>query len=181
MNTQAIEFEKTCQRLVGLELQRVVYEELAYDQHANISPAQPYYITHFPQVHSLDYSVWLYSTQQDKVELTWGNSFVSYGIEVKINQLPSTTNSQKWEVSTDKLWQNLIGLTIQKAYIHWDKLGQEVYPQTLVLEFANQQTILISAAQFLDETSQKVYGFSDNLIVTNDMVLAKTIGLLGLS
>lgn len=43
MKGQAIEFEQTCQQLVGMTLQGVVYEEVAYDQLANISPARPYY------------------------------------------------------------------------------------------------------------------------------------------
>lgn len=87
------------------------------------------------------------------MEFTWGNSFVSYGVEVKINQLPSTVNSQKWDVSTNELWQKILGLTIQKVKVYWDKFEQDVYPQTLALEFANNHMILIGAAQFLTDES----------------------------
>ncbi|WP_299458549.1 hypothetical protein [uncultured Microscilla sp.] len=176
--SQQTQFENTCQQLVGKTLCKVEYEEIAYDQSNQITPVQPYYTTHIDQVHSLDYAVWLHTTQQDKIEITWDASFYPYGIGVKINQAPSTNDSQKWEVSAHQLWKGCLHDTIQQVNLIWEQVSGITYPQTLIITFANEQQILIGAAQFLNKYDQKVFGMSDNLIVTNDVARAKAIGIV---
>ncbi|EAY23960.1 hypothetical protein M23134_01643 [Microscilla marina ATCC 23134] len=176
--SQRTQFENTCQQLVGKTLGKVEYEEIAYDQSNQITPAQPYYTTRLANVHSLDYAVWLHTTQQDKIEITWDASFYPYGIGVKINQAPSTNDSQKWDVSAHQLWKDCLHGTIQQVKLIWEQVSGNSYPQTLIITFANEQQILIGAAQFLNSHDQKVFGMSDNLIVTNDVALAKTINMI---
>jgi len=177
LNENHINFEKKFIELVGLTLDSVEYAEIIYDS----ENPMPFYNTEFDLIHSIDFSISLYTSSGERVEIYWDDTFFQYGIGMRINEKSNLTQFQKWNVTDTNVWQDHIGEKITDVKLYWETIISDdeeiVYPQSLKISFTNDKKMFISAAQFLDN-SDKVFGISDNLVVTNNEFLAKHIDII---
>jgi hypothetical protein len=80
----------------------------------------------------------------------------------------------------------LINFEIINTAIGWSTVMDDIYnnpkeimyPQDITICFSNHQKIFIGAAQFLNDNDVIASGISDNLLVTNNEVLARQIKLI---
>ncbi|MEL6562018.1 MAG: hypothetical protein AAFQ94_27775 [Bacteroidota bacterium] len=160
----------------------VEYYEIAYES-TNLTPC---FRTNFERIHSIDYSIIL-TTTNGRFELCWDDEFFQYGIGINNHSKTSFSNSQCWNVSTEDIWAELLGCQITSIKIDWDKVTtqyndgtkeQKTYPQSIRVSFSNHRRIFISAAGFLNEDDTKVMGMMDNLIVSDDEVIARKVRMI---
>lgn len=179
LTQRQFDFEKLSQQLTGMTVLKVEYSELIYE----LSHPIPHYQTHFENIDSIDFSIFLYTDKDSVVEICWDDEFEEYGIGIKINQLSQFSGTMIWDVSDNKLWKKFIGATISAVDINWDtvtstevktsKTDRYAYPQDMKITFSDGGKVFISAARFLSEDDKEVFGMCDNLVVTDDEVLAK--------
>ena len=176
-----------CKQLIGLQLVKIKYAELLHPS------AEPNYKTHFADIDTVAYSVFLYSRNNDVVEFWWDSHFVQYEVGLKINESGPSPVYQMWDVSKETVWKSVISETITDVHIGWQEINtykpgsgilglkrapKTVSPQYIALEFSNGETIYISTAQFLSESDDEVVGMTANLLVTNNQVLATQVGII---
>ena len=181
LSEEHIYFEYYCRQLVGLEIQRVEYSEIKYG-------AGPYYPTKFPDLHSVDYSIFLYTSPSEKIEIYWDDTFFQFGVGVKINEPSQFSNYIVWDVSNVNVWKDAIRAKISSVKIHWEtvkttsqngeKIESFIYPQGMTIDFANDEKIFVSAAGFLNPEDDIAYGHLDNLLVTNNEELARQVNMI---
>ncbi len=174
-------FELLCRTLIGLVFHKVEYTELIYDQ----SNPTPFYNTDYPSIHTVDFSVLLHSDHKI-TELCWTSEFFSYGVGLKTHDKFDSPADQLWDVSNAQIWKNVVGQKVTDVEVKWETVygfsldgkqtSEDVYPQDLILRFQNEQNMIVSAAEFI--STGKVIGMMDNLLVTNDEVLAKEVGII---
>jgi len=178
------DFNKKVQSLVEKKICAVEYLEIIYDE---VNP-RPMFNTRYVNVHSIDFSIILHTECNHKYEITWDGSFFQYGIGLAVDNNEFYTKSQKWDVSDTTIWQDTLHIEIADIDVTWEKLvetdqnarttSEYLYPQDMKITFNNSpKTILISAAGFLNETDETVYGMLDNLTVTDDLDLAIKINM----
>ena len=183
LSQEHIDFENKIQRVVGLTLLKVEYLEINYEP----EHPKPYYKSQFSEIDSIDFSI-IFQTDKDKIEFYWDGQFYQYGIGVRFNEKPETTTGQKWDVSTDALWEKFIEqrianvkLTWKEVSTHEEKTGKSdkfIYPQDLRIDFSNGKSIFMSAAGFLNENDKEVLGLMDNLTVTDNESLARKVKMI---
>lgn len=179
-----IDFEVFSQQLIGLKVVKVEYAEINYE------PENPksFYHTKYPNLDSVDYSVFLHTHADKLIEIYWDDIFFQFGIGIKINQPSDFKGFIKWDVSGNELWNKFIETTITDVKIIWEtvtstykysyKKENYVHPQSIKLTFSNNKTICISASSFYDKDENEVYGMSDNLMVTDNEELARQIKMI---
>ncbi|HEV7330324.1 MAG TPA: hypothetical protein VGN63_04730 [Flavisolibacter sp.] len=185
-------FMDESRQMIGWVLRQVDYTEVDY------YPAhpQPCYATDHPQIHTVDFSVRLYFTNDKTVEISWKSydqvkeEYNAYGLNISLN-----TGAQKgqagqrtWNVSDENSWKEIVGQEVQDVRIYWTKAWIEtpqatkelnlLYPQAIVLSFANQKTMFISIAEFQAGNLHKVVRGANNLLVTTDESLARQTNML---
>ena len=81
---------------VGQTIRAVVYGELKYfsDEEGNNINPEPYYNTKYPDIDTLDYSIY-FKTDGKTICVFWDNTFISYGLQSK--QLDFTENTNDHE------------------------------------------------------------------------------------
>lgn len=187
-----ITYENNCRQLfVGQTIRAVIYGELKYfanEQGNNINP-EPYYKTKYPDIDTLDHSIY-FKTDSNSIYVFWDNTFFSYGLQSKQLDLTDSTNDfeQKWDVSTDLKWLDIIGQNIIDFKITWEKVWSSnidgsnkvstTYPQTFEIKTENGKTIILSAAEFKHEEQNEIYVLSDNILVTTNIDLARQLKLI---
>jgi hypothetical protein len=186
------EFENDCRQMfVGQTIRAVIYGELKYfaDEDGNNINPEPYYKTKYPDIDTLDHSIY-FKTYSKTIYVFWDNTFFSYGLQSTQLDLPETTNDfeQKWDVSTDIKWLDLIGQNIIDFKIIWEEVWTSnldgsnkvsaTYPQTFEIKTENGQTIILSAAEFKRDEENEIYPLSDNLLVTTNVDLARQLKLI---
>ena len=188
LDKEHIDFENHCKQLIGLTIIKVEYAEIAYNELNGKSNPEPYYTTLFPNLDSVDFSIFLHTNKDKLVEIYWDGKFFQYGIGIKINQPSDFSGFQKWDVSSNDLWKRIIGIKIANISITWEtvttteegtrKTESFIYPQDLKITFSNDKNIFISAAGFLDQGDKEVYGMLDNLTVTDNEELARQVKMI---
>ncbi|MDC1265445.1 hypothetical protein N8009_01485 [Flavobacteriaceae bacterium] len=178
-----IDFESNLKRLVGQKLSIVEYLEINYEE----GNPKPYYKTRFNEIDTVDFSI-TFQTDKEKIEFYWDGQFYQYGIGVRFNETGETATGQKWDVSKNELWQKFIGQKINNVRVTWEevttyeeKSGRTekfIYPQDLKIVFANNKSIFMSAAGFLNEDDKEVMGLMDNLTVTGNENLARQVKMI---
>lgn len=176
-----IAYESNCRNhFVGQKICGIIYAEIK--SFADVP--EPGYNTHYPDLDTLDHSFYI-QTEQQTIYIFWDNSFVSYGLQSKQIDPVETTNQyeQKWNVSVDPKWVNLIGQTIHSIEIVWYELQSSdsnhyFYPQTFEIKTDSGATIILSAAELDISEENKVFLFTDNLLVTTNRDLAKQLKLV---
>lgn len=186
------EFENDCRQMfVGHTIRAVIYGELKYfaDEDGNNINPEPYYKTKYPDIDTLDHSIY-FKTDSKTIYVFWDNTFFSYGLQSTQLDLTETTNDfeQKWDVSTDIKWLDLIGQNIIDFKIIWEEVWTSnpdgsnkvstTYPQTFEIKTENGQTIILSAAEFKRDEENEIYPLSDNLLVTTNVDLARQLKLI---
>lgn len=176
-------YQNTIQKLPGLKLIKVKYAELL---HPGTYP-EPQYKTHFNDVDTVAYAVFLYTDDNRVIEICWDSHFVQYEIGVKVNGPYLSAIYQMWDVSKETIWQKAIGATITGIKIGWQQINtykpgagilglkrapKTVSPQYIALEFSNYETIFISTSRFLNDGDDEVVKMQPNLLVTNNEDLA---------
>jgi hypothetical protein len=181
-------YQNYCKQLIGLQLIKVKYAEL-------INPdTEPQYKTHFTDIDTVAYSVFLYDDNATVFEICWDSLFVQYEIGVKLNTAGLSPIYQMWDVSNQSIWQKVIGATITNVTIGWQEIntykpGQQgilglkrapktISPQYITLEFSNGEIVFISASQFLNDHDDEVVGMKANLLVTNSVESARQVGII---
>ena len=176
------ELEAQASRLFGERIVGVDYTELKYEG------ATPKYFTRFPEIHSIDFSIGLVTSSGLRFELGWDGSFYQYGLSVVEASASSLSKGRTWNLTDSDLWKSALGSSITNVHLVWEDIvvkgpkwfqkSKYRYPQDLVLTFENRARIAVSAAEFLNESDEEVFGMMDNLLVTNDLVLAENVGIL---
>ena len=186
------DFEDTCRQMfVGQVIRKVIYGELKYfsnEAGENINP-EPYYKTKHSDIDTLDHSIY-FKTDNQTIYVYWDNTFVSYGLSSKLIEFNDRTNDyeQKWDVSDQAKWINVIGQKIVDFKIDWveswtsDLDGSNkvtfIYPQAFLLTTDNSEKIIISASEFKRDNEDEIYGLTDNILVTTNLQLAKKLKLI---
>lgn len=184
LSQKHIDFETLSQELIGLKIVKIEYAEINYE------PENPksFYHTKYPNLDSVDFSVFLDTDTDKLIEVYWDDIFFQFGISIKINEPSDFKGFIKWDVSDKELWNKFIGATITDVKIAWEtvvstykhsnKKENYVYPQSIKLTFSNSEAIFISASSFYNKDEKEVYGMSDNLMVTDNEELARQIKLI---
>ncbi|MBE8712822.1 hypothetical protein [Sphingobacterium hungaricum] len=177
-------FEKFSRQLIGLTILKVEYSEIVYEP----TDPKPYYPTQFTNLDSVDFSIFLYTDNDKLVEFYWDDKFFQFGIGIKINEETGFSGNIKWDVSSNDLWKQFLGTTITDIYINWEtvmaseersgKTENFIYPQDVKITFSNNKSVFISAAGFLNEGDEEVYGMLDNLTVTDNEELARQVRMI---
>ncbi|MCG8575972.1 MAG: hypothetical protein MI810_13875 [Flavobacteriales bacterium] len=180
LKTEHLRFENKLKELSGHVLMNVEYLEIDYQLE------EPSYKTQYENIHSVDFSI-LITTNQGHVEFFWDDQFFQYGVGARINKPTVFSNYKKWNINHDGLWSGLVGSTIETIQVDWEtvkiftenSVGTEyLYPQSIRIDFENQNSIFISAAEFLSEKDKTVQGFCDNLTVTNSESIAREVKMI---
>jgi len=179
LTREQCEFEIHCKKVIGLSITKVEYSEVNYKP----TNPQPFYITKFPNLDSIDFAILFKTATDEIIEIYWDDKFFSFGIGIKINENSDFSNFAKWEVSKDSIWKKFIGTKIIDIKIHWETVTTKKiesnktevisYPQYTKITFSNKKSIFVSAAGFLNKDDLEVYGMLDNLTVTDDENLAR--------
>jgi hypothetical protein len=183
LNQEHKDFENYCGKLIGKTIIKVEYAEIDYEKLNEKSIGKPYYLTHFQNLDTIDFSIFLYSNTNEKIEIYWDGKFFQYGIGIKINETSDFAGFKVWNVSENNLWTKIIGKSIKNVKLNWEKVTTTeeksgktesfIYPQDISLTFTNGINIFISAAGFLNENDNEVFGMLDNLTVTDNEKLAR--------
>lgn len=162
---------------VGQIIRGVIYGELKYfaDEEGNNINPEPYYKTKYPDIDTLDYSIY-FKTDDNTIYVFWDNTFACYGLLSKQLDLTETTNNyeQKWDVSSDSKWQTFIGQKIVDFKILWAEAITSIYPQTFEIKTENGKSIFITASEFKDNEDE-YYSQMDNLLVTANYELLQRL------
>jgi len=184
LKQEHLDFEKFSRQLIGLTVLKVEYSEIVYEP----TNPKPYYPTQFTNLDSVDFSIFLHTDKDKLVEIYWDGKFYQFGIGIKINEPSDFSGNMKWDVSRNDLWKKFIGAAISDIDITWEtvtsteersgKTQDFIYPQDIKITFSNEKNIFISAAGFLNQGDQEVYGMSDNLTVTDNEKLARQVKMI---
>ena len=182
-NQKQIEFERHIESIIGLTLVEVEYLEIDYEP----DNSKPYYRTDYDNLDSIDFSIILY-TDKEKLEFFWDEQFFQYGVGLRIGFEKEISTGKKWLVSNREIWKDLVDKQISAVKVEWDKVStydqsdelkeEFTYPQTISLRFSNDKRVYISAAELMDNSGNKVIGFTDNLLVTDKDELAENLKLI---
>lgn len=181
-------YENDCRQMfVGQTIRAVIYGELKYytDEEGNNINPEPYYKTKYLDIDTLDYSIYL-KTDNKTIYVFWDNTFICYGLQSKLLELTETTNTyeQKWDVSAELKWTNIIGQKIVDFKIVWKETWTSnldgsnkvytTYPQTFEIILENRKSIFVSASE-LKDNEDEYYSRMDNLLVTTNLDLLKKL------
>ena len=191
LTDQHINFETDCRQIfVGRTIHGVIYGEVKYyadENGQNINP-EPYYRTKYSDVDTLDHSIY-FKTEKATIYVYWDNTFVCYGLQSKELDFTEKTNDyeQKWDVSAENKWINIVGQKIIDFKINWEETWNSnldgsnkiyaTYPQSFEIHTDNQKVIILSASEFKNEENE-IYYLMDNLLVTTNGELAKQLKLI---
>lgn len=186
LTDEHIVYENNCNKMfVGEIIQGIIYGEIQYEDEKSLT-LEPSYGTKYSDIDTLDHSIY-FKTINKIICVFWDNTFFSYGLLSKEIDLDKPFNNyeQKWDVSNQEKWINLIGQKIVDFKINWEEVSSSnmnvanrkyyTYPQTFLLQTENGTTIILSASEFKGSEQNKVYGMSDNLLVTTNLTLAKKL------
>lgn len=176
---------------VGQTIRAIIYGELKYfaDEEGNNINPEPYYKTKYPDIDTLDHSIY-FKTDNKTIYVFWDSTFISYGLQSKLLDLTETTNDyeQKWDVSADQKWINIIGQRIIDLKIIWEETWTSnldgsnkvytAYPQTFEIKTDNEESIILSASEFNRNEENEIYPSMDNLLVTTNTELARQLKII---
>lgn len=184
------DFENESRQLfVGDTILSVTYGEVKYfsDEFDNLNELKPFYKTKYSDIDSLDHSIY-FRTNKKNICVFWDDTFFQYGLKSteiecieKINEF-----EQKWNVSENENWINVIGQNITDFEIIWEKIETinsensnfTIYPQTFLIQLENGETIILSASEFKNSDENEIYPISDNIVVTTNLELAKRLKII---
>lgn len=179
-------------QVIGWVVQQVAYTEVDY------YPAhpQPCYATDHPQIHTVDFSISLYFTNDKKVEISWKSfeaqdeTFNTYGLNLNFDATAQSSlpGQRTWNVTGENPWQDLTGKAVKDVKVYWTRTLSDtpeetnqsalLYPQAIAIAFDDTKTIFISIAEFQAGNLHKVVRGANNLLVTTDESLAKQTKML---
>lgn len=186
-----ITYENDCRQMfVGQTIRSVIYGELKYyaDHGVNNNP-ETYYRTKYQDIDTLDHSIY-FKTDNKTIYVFWDNTFICYGLQSKLLDLIETTNDyeQKWDVSVDQKWADIIGKKVVDFKIIWEETYTSnldgsnkvyiTYPQTFEIKTENGKTIILTASEFNRDEEDEIYPLMDNLLVTNNLDLARQLKII---
>jgi hypothetical protein len=191
---------------IGQTIRGVIYGEVSFEnEKGDDQLPEPFYKTYYPDIDSLDHSIY-FKTDDKTIYVNWDWTFYCFGLAAQLVDFTETTNDyeQKWDVTDQPKWQEVIGDVITDFEIVWEIIwGTEgpskpmseivkdkswVYghcqwtcvfcPMSFIIHTKRNKKILFGAAKFLDSDKFRPFPFCDNLLVTLHIDLAKLIGLL---
>ena len=183
-----IAYENDCRQMfVGQTIRTVIYGELKYfaDEDGNNINPEPYYKTKYADIDTLDHSIY-FKTDGKTIYVFWDKTFISYGLQSKQLVWTEEINDyeQKYDVSTDNKWVDLIGQKIVDFKIIWEESWTSnldstnkvyaTYPQTFEITTEKEKSIFITASE-LKDGKDEFYSQMDNLLVTTNFDLLKKL------
>ncbi|MFD1468586.1 hypothetical protein ACFQ48_10155 [Hymenobacter caeli] len=144
----------------------------------NINPG-PCYETKYPDVDTLDHSIY-FKTDRETIFIYWESTFCSYGVISKLIDFTENTNTyeQKWDVSEETKWTDIVGQKIVDFKIDWKETGildlnrnyhfVTLYPQIFQIKFGNEKMIYITASE-LKKGEDEYHSMMDNLLVISNI------------
>ncbi len=187
-----INYEIDCRQMfVGQTIRAVFYgglKNIDDDEGNNINPV-PDYKTKYPDIDTLDHSIY-FKTDKKTVYVFWDNTFICYGLQSELVDLTEKTNTyeQKWDLSTEKKWTDIIGQKVVDFKILWEEIWTSnldssnkiytTYPQTFEIKTENGKTIILSASEFNHDEEDEIYPLMDNILVTTNIDLARQLKLI---
>ena len=187
-----IAYANNCRSMfVGQTIRAVMYGEVKIfaDAEGLDIKAEPHYNTRYSDVDTVDLSV-CFKTDDTNVCVFWDNTFICYGLRSKPLDVSATTNDyeQKWDVSAEQKWASVIGHKIVDFNIIWSETWTSnpdgsnkvytTYPQTFEMQTENGKTIILSASEFICGEADEIYPLMDNILVTTNRDLAKTLKMI---
>lgn len=182
LSQEHIDFESKCRSIIGQTLKEVEYLEIDYQQSET-----PFFKTKFSDIDSIDFSL-VFHTDNGSLEFYWDGQFYQYGIGLKINEPSVFSDYKKWRMTDNLPWKKIIEHQIKSVDLTWEKVTTKeekssktyifIYPQNIRIDFDNNKSIFISAAGFLNEEDNEVYGMLDNLTVTDNEELARKVKMI---
>ena len=151
--------------------------------------AEPGYTTHYPDIDTLDFTVY-FKTDTQTIYVTWDHTFYPYGLAAKSLELNQWTGDreQRWDVSDDQKWQEIVGQKVIDFKIRWEELGMRmigtkwsdyiIYPQVFEICTENGKRIIITASELDRNGGQQIWPLMDNLLVTTNVELAKQLNII---
>jgi hypothetical protein len=149
-----LEFENRFRSLIGRTVNKVEYTEISYEP----NHPSPYYPTQFKNLDSVDFSIFLFTDNDNIVEIYWSGRFHQYGIDIKINEPSDFSDFIKWDVSVNELWIKFIGTKITDFKISWEtvtateentrKTERFIYPQDIRITFSNNKRFSLALQVF---------------------------------
>jgi hypothetical protein len=191
LGIEHIDFEKARRGMfVGCVIRKVIYGEarLSCDEE-ELPRVEPTYKTKYADVDTLDYSIY-FETDKWTIYVYWDNSFLPYGLSSQIIGLTEETNTyeQRWDVSKEPKWKDIIGHEIVDLKIDWQEGGRwdpakgnyasDSYPQSFQLILANNSRVVLCASEIVAGSEDKVDRLTDNILVTTNLMLAKELNLV---
>ncbi|KFF04600.1 hypothetical protein [Flavobacterium reichenbachii] len=184
-------YENDCRKMfVGQTILGIIYGEIKYYfEDINYNDTEPSYLTSYPDIDSLDHSVY-FKTNNKTIYVFWDSTFFSYGLSSKEIDLIETPNDyeQKWDVSNEEKWITVIGQKIVDFKIEWEQVSTAnmngtnkkyyICPQTFTLKTENGTIIILSASEFKNSEQNTIFGMTDNLLVTTNTALAKQLKII---
>lgn len=187
-----ITYENECRQMfVGQKIRDVIYGELKYfqDEHGNNINPEPLYETKYSEIDTLDHSIY-FKTDNKTIYIYWDSTFFNFGLKSDLIDFTEKTNNfeQKWNVSNDIKWKEIIGQLIIDFKIIWEKVYTlkldgtndyyTIYPQTFEFKTENDNIIILSAAELKDDNQNIAYHMSDNLLVTTNIDMALKLRII---
>ena len=166
------EYEKKTLLLIDNAITKVSYHEIDYgDGH--------FHFFDDPRFDSVDFGLEFELDSGELIAITWGAEFCQYGISLIIDALSTVqASSRTRDVSSTSRWKPLLGKTIESADLFWswfEESGKQetrvYYPQDLLLRFAGNSSIVISALEIRDGDWHM--GMMDNITVFDNLEVAK--------
>jgi len=131
----------------------------------------------------LDYGINL-NMQSGKVfGFIWGSEFTQYGVSILRQPLQTELKEcREVVVSKSSNWSNVVGSEIQRVEVVWQWVKESgffkkkrYYPQSVVLVFGSDKTVIISALEISDSS---YWGMADNIVVFFNQNSARNYGVL---
>ncbi len=166
------EYEKNIRSLIGYTITAVVYHEIEYSD-------GEYHFFDDPRFDSLDFGLEFELDAGSSVSVTWGSEFYHYGVSLIKNEMCKIlSKSHSRDVSNTERWKTILPGKIESTEVFWSWCEESAnpetriyYPQDLLLSFAGNKKIVISALEIRADGSYM--GMMDNIIVFDELEMAK--------
>jgi hypothetical protein len=131
----------------------------------------------------LDYGINIKMQSGKVFGFIWGSEFTQYGVSI-LRQSLQTELKKCREVDVSKFsnWTNMMYCEIQKVEVVWQWVKESgffkkkrFYPQSVVLVFDSEKTVVISALEISDSSH---WGMADNIVVFFDQNSARNYGVV---
>jgi hypothetical protein len=143
--------------LIDNRINEVFYEELSCfddEEYWNLSD----------DIHSVDMNIILVLENGKILQIKWGHTFYSYGVEIEeLMKINIREGIRTINMTYNHKWQNYLGKKIIDITVLWDASNSIKLPQTWQIQFENNEYVWISTFEITK--GQTNYYWADHLTV----------------